>query len=1148
MIFNSLKMAGFKSFADQAEVDIEAGLTGIVGPNGCGKSNVVEALRWVMGESSAKQIRGTELDDIIFSGTESRPQRNHAEISLKLDNSERRAPADFNADDELEITRRIERGKGSSYSINGRPARAKDVQLLFADTATGSRSTGIVSQGRIGAIVGAKPENRRSLLEEAANITGLHQRRHEAELRLKNAEINLERLDDIMTQMADQRQQLQRQARQTSRYRSVAERIRKAEATLFFAKWQEAQAAIATANIAASAHKLAVAEATQKASASSRGRIDTAEGLAPLREAEVRQAAELQRLKLTLGEAQREETRIAEELQRLQSQLQQIDADRVREITLQEDAAKSLAALQTEADSLSALHDTETPKLALADGALIIAKQASKQADEQAAEAQSKWQAFTKSKEVAQNRSEALKQRLRAAEDGLNQLQLSALEEAAKTASATTGAQDAKLAQAEAQMADADLRLQEGRIAREQAYQNFQTCQNQLARLNAEADALSNLLAGSDAEAGIPISDALSVSDNMEAALAACLADDLALPLDTGRGVDTGEQGYWRGDFKPYTDIKPPAIGTPLTNYVVGPKVLMSAISGFAVIDDPSAASLYQPQLKPGQALVSQTGSLWRWDGVVRQTQAGSQASNGERIRQRQRLDVLQADKTPLDDQHTECQRQLQLADEALSQLQKTTQAGQALLANLRNDAATSRRAADKSQLALQAAHLRAEDLKTAKNNALSDLQDIDAHSGAQENDAALEQTATKLAKTAEAARSALSDALQAEASLKQSLEAASRRLKSIADQQIAWDTRKEKTASRIIEVQTRQAQAETDLLTLKARPDELVSIKANLFSEVEAAQQARNQAGDALAGAETLLKQAETQQRADEQALASARESQIRSEAVLDRCSADIDMLRERITEKLEIKPDGLAELAGKTTEAEMEPLERLEERVARLLRERESLGPVNLRADVEVADIEARIASMEAEKQDLVAAIAKLRSAISTLNREGRARLLASFADVNKHFTQLFTSLFGGGHAELQLTDSDDPLKAGLEILASPPGKKMQSLSLLSGGEQALTALAIIFAVFLTNPAPICILDEVDAPLDDTNVAKFCDLLRDIVGRTRTRFLVVTHHRMTMARMDRLFGVTMEQRGISRLVSVDLQTAESMRDSKLV
>lgn len=386
---------------------------------------------------------------------------------------------------------------------------------------------------------------------------------------------------------------------------------------------------------------------------------------------------------------------------------------------------------------------------------------------------------------------------------------------------------------------------------------------------------------------------------------------------------------------------------------------------------------------------------------------------------------------------------------------------------------------------------------------------------------------------------------MQAESRLGEIIRSATERISASTAEEQAWRKRLDGADERVAEMQARLDQGVAEKARLAAMPDAIATQRAQMGDLLEAAEQARQSASDALRTAEALLLEAETSQRDNDALLASSRESQIRAEGAQERATEYLSVIRGRIREKLDCAPDGVAAIADIEDVTRLDPPDTLEERVARFMRERDNIGPVNLRAEAEMEEVATRITSMEEERDDLLAAIAKLRTAISQLNREGRERLLKSFAEVNGHFKELFKKLFGGGNAELQLTEADDPLDAGLEIFASPPGKRLQSLSLLSGGEQALTALAIIFAVFLTNPAPICILDEVDAPLDDSNVVRFCDLLRDIVGKTETRFLVVTHHRMTMARMDRLFGVTMEQRGISKLVSVDLQTAEQIRDN---
>ena len=1138
MIFRSLKITGFKSFAEKAEVDIEPGLTGIVGPNGCGKSNVVEALRWVMGESSARQMRGSELDDLIFAGTESRPARNLAEIVLELDNSDHRAPAEFNKEEMLEITRKADRGKGSSYLVNGRPARARDVQLLFADTATGSRSAGIVSQGRIGAIVGAKPEDRRALLEEAANIRGLHQRRHEAELRLRAAETNLERLDDLIGQLEEQKSQLQKQARQAARYRSVADRIRKAEARLLLARWQDSTAELAAAEEALASCKNKTEQATRTAASATTQRLERAEALPPLRQAEAEQAAETQRLQLAIGESDREAARIIAELDRLASQLAQIENDRIRETALAEDAEKALAALADEEASLNAWRKAEGPRLDLADSELEKARQQADSADRAAADARAAFQAMQNERARLEARKTQLEARIAQSADGLAAVQLDQLHAAAETAAEAARRAEDELAKANSQTEKTSSELDAARSAREAAWQTKQEAESQLARLTAEMDALAYLLAGDADEAQIPVADSLTVKGGMEAALAACLADDLGLPLDAG------ERGYWPAGFTPAQPPQPPQTGTPLTQFVSGPKVIEQALAGVAVTEDAEAAAKAHASLLPGQALVSPQGQLWRWDGLIRN---GRQDAS-ERIRQRQRLEKLTAEAGQMEKLLAKASSDLEKAEAGLHTASSTAASSREGQRSAEEAARLAGRQADAARLAAEAGQTRQQDLEKARQLAEADLAELGGDTLSNEEEQRLQEEAETARQTAEAARSRLAAALQAQTRLVGEMDSAARRLKTIAEQRGDWQSRQASTSARLAEMAARQQQADAEQTRLASRPAEIEQEKQKLADLLDAASAERQKRSDALVLAETGLQEAETALRAAEAEQNAAREAEIRAEAHSERMTAERAQLVQRIAERLDSQPEQLEGLAELRENEQLEARDRLEERLERLLRERDQMGPVNLRAEIEMEELAGRISEMEAEKEDLHAAISKLRAAIQQLNREGRARLLESFKQVNSYFSELFSTLFGGGHAELQLTESEDPLEAGLEIMASPPGKRLQSLSLLSGGEQALTALAIIFAVFLTNPAPICVLDEVDAPLDDSNVARFCDLLRDIAGRTKTRFLIVTHHRMTMARMDRLFGVTMEQKGISRLVSVDLQTAENMRERAVV
>jgi len=1136
VIFRSLKMAGFKSFAEAAEIDIESGLTGIVGPNGCGKSNIVEGLRWVMGESSARQMRGGEMDDVIFAGTEQRPARNLAEISLQLDNRKRRAPAEFNNSDDIEITRKIERGKGSSYYVNAKPARARDVQLLFADVSSGARSSGIVSQGRIGAIVGAKPVDRRALLEEAANIRGLHARRHEAELRLRSAETNLERLDDVIAGLIEQRDSLKKQARQAARYRSVADRIRKAEAQLMLGKWTRASDDMRQASSDLQNARSGVEERTKIAARSATARADISASLPPLRTAEAEKAAEFQRLSLGREELDKEEERLNEAVQQLARRQAQLTADIARETSLRDDANTAIMQLTEEARQLGDDIAKATPRRAQTDQELQAARATANAADAALADASAALRAAANTRAALAARHADISARLTTASTALGDVSVSELAAQADAAATERHAAEADFLVAAKALETADAQLTLATAAAESAETVRRDSTAQVARLQAEIDALQYLLADQDETDHTPVIDQLTVSDGMETALAAYLADELSAPVGAGR------HGYWRNT--PHSSgLQPPQGTTPLAHYVSGAPALDAALAGVGVIDNVGDAETRQMTLLPGQAITSKDGSLWRWDGFVRL--ASQSDKSAERIRQRRRLDSLQTDlnalskKVAADETHaSETQNNMAHCQTQLRDCRAASLAAEQRFGEMR-------RQAESDALKMDAAQLRAAELRQTVTDLQGNLAQCDGEIAELGDDAALATIETTARSTAEAAREALTDVMQAASRLAETIKNAETRRHSCEQEADAWQKRLDGAAGRMAELENRLAEGVQEQTRLDELPAAIARQRMEIADRLEAAEQARHNASDALRLAETALAEAESLQRDADSALADAREVQIRAEGHQERCTTRLSDLRAHIDEKLHCAPDAVAGIADTEDPQTLPTIEILEDRVQKLVRERDNIGPVNLRAESEMEDVATRITAMETERDDLLAAIAKLRSAISQLNREGRERLLKSFAEVNQHFKTLFNKLFGGGTAELQLTDADDPLEAGLEIMASPPGKRLQSLSLLSGGEQALTALAIIFAVFLTNPAPICVLDEVDAPLDDSNVVRFCDLLRDICTQTDTRFLVITHHRMTMARMDRLFGITMEQRGISKMVSVDLQTAERIRDN---
>ncbi len=1136
MIFRSLKMAGFKSFAEVAEVEIESGLTGIVGPNGCGKSNVVEGLRWIMGENNARQIRGSEIDDLIFSGTDQRPARNFAEITLNLDNSKRVAPAEFNNNDDIEITRKIERGKGSSYFVNSRPARAKDVQLLFADSATGARSSGMVSQGKIGAIVGARPLDRRALLEEAANITGLHSRRHEAELRLRGAETNLERLDDVIASLIEQRESMRKQARQANRYKSVAEGIRKAEAHLLLAKWTTSERSLGDCEADLHRIQLSVAKKTEAAAKSATSRTELAAALPPLRAAEVAKAAEYQRLLIGRDELDREEERIRNALEKLQNQQEQIGHDMVRETELLDDATAASSRLAEELIGLQKQIDQVTPQLEAAKRELIVKRANARLAEAALAEASANLRAAATTRTALENRIADLSSRKIGAESALAAIDICATAKQTKLAEAFLVTAETVYENKRDALESAEHALVDAQTNTDTAINAQRQAEANLTRLQAEIDALQFLLTDTGNPDEVPVADLLTVKDGMEKALAAYLAEELNAP------IDTGDHSYWLSlDSK--SDLSPPEGSLALADFIEGTSRLTATLAGVGVVDDAEKAEKLQAGMRPGQALTTRNGGLWRWDGFVRK--AGSSDKSLERIRQRQRLDVLQEKALHAANDSEARQKAKTDAVENLSNCREMMAKARAAAGAAEKEFATSRHDADSESLKLQSAQDRASDLQTALITISTELLTCKAEATAMGDEAALAATETGARAIAETARENLSEVMESVLRLNEIIRSTIHRMSECERERKSWQDRLGGAASRVAEMQNRRASGEKEQEHLQAIPADLERQRHEMADQLEVAATNRQQAGNALQQAEIALANVETAQRDQGMALASDRETLIRTEGRLERVRETMSALQETITEKLGCEPKALAKIADIGDPQSLPDLQKLDDRVQRLIRERDNIGPVNLRAEAEMEEVATRIAGIEEERDDLLAAIAKLRSAISQLNREGRERLLLSFAEVNGHFKTLFKQLFGGGNSELQLTDADDPLDAGLEIMASPPGKRLQSLSLLSGGEQALTALAIIFAVFLTNPAPICVLDEVDAPLDDSNVVRFCDLLRDICAKTDTKFLVVTHHRMTMARMDRLFGVTMEQRGVSKLVSVDLQTAERIRDA---
>ena len=871
--FKKLKVKGFKSFVEPTEVIIEQGLTGIVGPNGCGKSNLVEAFRFVMGELSPKQMRGSELDDVIFNGTSGRPKWDIAEVTIYLDNTDRQAPSLFNQNDEIEVTRRIWRGEGSEYRVNGKEVRLKDVQLLFADASTGARSTSMVSQGRVGAIIAAKPEQRRSLLEEAAGITGLHSRRHEAELRLNATETNLERVKDLLKTQEEQLDVLKKQSKQAERYKNIQKDITKARAAVFYKKWEVEKTKLEEASIKIKNQNNLVSDQTQEVAKVNVEYEKVQESLPTMRLKESQIASELQKHTINLDNQEKEIDRANSAVEETQIRIQQIKNDMDREQFLFDDANENMERVREEKS--------------------ILEKQ------------------------------------------------------------------------------QGDLFLDT----------NDQDTDPSSGQRNNN-----------------PIIDYLDFEDGYEKAVAAVFSDELIA------SINEEQASHWRVLTYDQNSVFSDGI-KKFSNLIKAPENLKKKLDFVGLIEDKSNILHLQENLQPGQILVSLEGEIWRWDGYV---------SKG-----------------------------------------KQNSSTKAVLEQLKN-----------------------------------------------------------------------------------------RRLKQLSKEEKQWMDISSKAEQRIAELKERELKLNDDLEELRSMPNTISSEKTRLQTLISDNKQEYDKIASELQQQEQAANEINKKLKLEEVKLNELREEKIRLEGTIETINETINQLSSQVKERIGIELNGLFDLAEINPNKGLGEVDDLERRLERLIAEQERLGGVNLLAEQESQELEQKVSSIKKDQSDLLAAIAKLREAIDSLNTEGRQRLLAAYGVVNENFQKLFVQLFGGGKAYLKFTDETDPLQAGLEIYASPPGKKLQNLTLLSGGEQALTALSLLFAVFLSNPAPICVLDEVDAPLDDTNVDRFCSLVEEIAKTSGTKFLVITHHRMTMARVNRLFGVTMPEQGVSQLVSVDLEKAIEIRE----
>ncbi|MCL6284553.1 AAA family ATPase [Ruegeria sp. 2012CJ41-6] len=1149
MRFTKLRLTGFKSFVDPTDLVIADGLTGVVGPNGCGKSNLLEALRWVMGENRPKAMRGGGMEDVIFAGAATRPARNFAEVSLLLDNGERLAPAGFNDSDNLEIVRRITRDVGSAYKANNKDVRARDIQMLFADASTGAHSPALVRQGQISELINAKPKARRRILEEAAGISGLYQRRHEAELKLKGTETNLTRVDDVLEQLAAQLAQLARQARQAARYREIGEQLRQAEGMLLYRRWKEADVARLTAEDVLRDRTTEAARAEAAARQAEKTRAATEEALPSLREEEAIAAAVLQRLIVERGALDDQEARARQTVETLTARVTQLGHDIEREAGLNKDAGETIERLEWEARELAKAGEGHDERLAEAAEAASEAAQVLQQREDHLSQVTEDVARLAARHQSAQRlvqdgrktlaRSEGEETKARAAMEEADRAVAQAEEDFDTAQQAQEEASEAAEAAEEA-LAAADELRNETQSREAEARAQRSEAEGEAGAIRAETAALAKLVERDTAEGG-QVLDLMRVAAGYEKALGAALADDLRAPM----ADDDGPSG-WVQIARYDADQPLPDGAEPLALHVSGPDRLTRRIGQIGLVDSEDAARL-QPLLKPGQRLVSRSGDLWRWDGFRAWAEDAPSAA-ALRLEQLNRLETLKQELSRVEAQadgaraaHEALSRQLGEVTEADRRARDARRAADQRVAEAARALSRAEAERNLSQGRLEtlslAVNRHKEDAMAARASlkeaeaGLIDLGDLDTARGHVED----------IKHTVEAARITMLTHRSSHDEARREGEARTRRSQEVTKDISGWRHRLDTAEKRIAELAERKVGSEEELSEAMAVPAEIAEAREELSEQISTAEARKATAGDALASAETAQREAMIAERDAERLASEAREARAAAEARTEAARETVSAAAERIAEDQQLTPNQLLNQLDADPDR-MPDADTLEAEVNRHKRQRDAMGAVNLRAEEDAREVQEEHDTLHSEKADLEEAVKTLRSGIASLNREGRERLLTAFEQVNSNFSMLFKHLFGGGEANLVMVESDDPLDAGLEIMCQPPGKKLSTLSLLSGGEQTLTAMALIFAVFLANPAPICVLDEVDAPLDDANVTRFCDLLDEMCRQTETRFLIITHHAVTMARMDRLFGVTMQEQGVSQLVSVDLKKAEAM------
>ena len=1147
-----VKISGFKSFVDGVTFTINEGLTGIVGPNGCGKSNILESIRWVMGASSAKALRGAEMDDVIFAGSDERPQRDIAEVTLKIDNSDHLAPDPFRFEDIIEISRKIRRGIGSTYRINGKEVRAKDVQLLFADASSGANSPALVRQGQVSELINAKPENRRKVLEEASGISGLQARRHEAVIKLNATEANLERVSEIIITIEEQVSSLKKQAQKAERYRGLAGLIRGLQAYLADNRYKSMESSVGQTNQSLHEIDLQISDHMVEINQTNRAIEQVEEKLPDARQEMAIAEAVIRQLEIKKFAFERDLQEISEKTANANATLERLDKDIARENEIAREADEIITRTNDELKS----HNFETT----ADEEIAELNKSANELNDQIKEIEGKLNEAIASKAKNENqllsrkqelaRLESEKQRLgnivARLEKDVNDLGNAQLDETLITQAKERLEQSVKaIERAEADYKTYLTELQKLEGEDRENRNIHDDLQNKSNAIFAQIKALNAVLGREDGKQSTLITQ-IQVKAGFEKAFAAAIGEDLDANLKNG-------DIFWNGADIPkiewHESLK---TSQSLAEIVTAPNELAARLATIKIVDDAIFNSSILPPL--GCRYVTLAGDVKRWDGFIKTHNAPN--AQAKRLEQKNRIIALEAELEPLKAQIPEIAAKLAKTKSTLASLRDKSNNERSkhpsLMMNVQNCQknlndliAVQARNNDRIEMArenlaqAQHNHIKIEEEIKEKTHIFNEEQ-LGLSSLSNELENIIAESSVSLNQK----RQSLADIRAKINQINSEAESQKAKIASLKAQLNNWSARKENCIIRIKELEAEKAKTELVLNELSGKPDAIEQERQKALSDFPLAEARRAKAADILAVSESELRNLQSALRQSENNRAQLMTTQSGLQATRQSWLERLEDLKTEILNQFDCDPVDLENHAQERLGNIYNGLDvdKAQSRLNRALLDRDDLGGVNLNADIELKEQSERAQKLDNERNELVAAVKKLRNAIEEINAEGREKLIKAFDIVNGHFSQLFTTLFNGGQAHLALTETDDPLGGGLEVYACPPGKRLQSMTLMSGGEQALTATALIFAVFLSNPAPLSVLDEIDAPLDDANVERFCALLNEMRNRTKTRFIVITHHPITMARMDRLFGVTMAQKGVSQLVSVDLSRAETL------